>query len=103
VKIEKRTADVFKAVDECTEAFEFIFIAIVNGEIDEKRWMGGALNVVNYPVEGSTAKRIVGFLKPVNADEHGVGGCLYGDRSVGIDDNREKSDALCVVDDVFNA
>ena len=61
------------------------------------------MNVVHYSVERSPAYTIVSFLKSIYADEHSIGGCPDGDRSVGIYDNREKTYSTRVLNDVFDA
>jgi hypothetical protein len=103
VKIEESASDLSDALYVRKEVFKFGLIVTVDREVYEKRRMRGPTNVLHYSVERSPAELIVSLVKSIDADEHGMGRRLNRDRSVGIDDNREKTNSAGILNDMLDA
>jgi hypothetical protein len=103
MKVEEDAADLIDLTDVTAERGDLVLVAAVDGEVDEKRWMGGALDVAQDLVKGGPSQEVMGLSQSIDAHEDGVRRGLQGKRPVGIDDDRVEAGPVGVFHDMLDS
>lgn len=86
-----------------TEGVDLVFVVVIDCVVYIERRMLGIMDIVHDIVECLSTQVIMSRLKPVDADENGVGSCVNGNSAVRIYDDGEETDTACVVNDVLKS